>query len=136
MSTMTALLRTGQSLPDIQSAHWLMRAALAAMIAYQGLTKFPLAASDAASFDVPFILWIMAAVGEVAAGIALIAGGFGRTWIGDLVTRAGGAALAMIVASVLAVVYWAPPLDLFLGNQFHILLLVGGLYFALRGNKA
>jgi hypothetical protein len=40
----------------------------------------------------------------------------------------------VIVASVVYIAYWAPPLDLLLFNQFHLMLLAVGLYFALAGN--
>lgn len=136
MSFVSDFIRARHTLPDLQSATWLLRAALGAFIIYQGVTKIPLAVGDAESFGVPFFLWALAAFGEIVAGILLVAGGFVRSLWGDLITRAGGLAIAVIVASVLVVVYWAPPLDLFLGNQFHLLLLVGGLYFALRGNAA
>ncbi|MEM1160306.1 MAG: hypothetical protein AAGJ28_05185 [Pseudomonadota bacterium] len=136
MTTLDMIKQTGRSLPDLAGAHWLLRVTLAAFIAYQGYIKFPLLVGDAEGFGVPYFLWILAALGEIGAGVALIAGGFMRSWIGDVITRAGGAALALIVASVIVVVYWAPLMDLFIGNQFHILLLIGGLYFALRGNAA
>lgn len=136
MTAIDTFIRTGRTLPDLAGAHWLLRIALSAFIAYQGYIKFPLLAADAEGFGVPYTLWILAALGEIGAGMALIVGGFSRTWIGDLATRTGGAVLALIVASVLVVVYWAPLIDLFIGNQFQILLLIGGLYFALRGNSA
>lgn len=98
--------------------------------------KAPLSADDAAAFGVPLAMWGLAAMGEIIAGAVLILGGFFRNWIGDLMTRFAGAAIAAIVAGVLIVAYWAPPLDILLYNQFHVLLLVGGLYFALRGNRA
>ncbi|MEM1385506.1 MAG: hypothetical protein AAF713_06035 [Pseudomonadota bacterium] len=136
MNTMVSVFRGERMLPDLRGAHWLLRAALAAFIMYQGFSKAPISPDDAASFGVPVLLWIAAALGELVAGAALIFGGFLTNRIGDLITRAGGAMLALIVASVLVMVYWAPPLELFLGNQFHLLLLCGGLYFALRGNAA
>ena len=127
--------RISRSLPDVHPAHWLLRGVLAAVIANQGVIKFPLTAADAESFGVPFVLWAMAAFGEIAAGTALIVGGFLRNGIGDVITRIGGLFLAAIVGGVLVVVYWAPPLDLFLANQFHLVLLAGGLYFLFRGNS-
>ncbi|MEM9139929.1 MAG: DoxX family protein [Pseudomonadota bacterium] len=136
MSAVDTLVRAGRTLPDLQPAHWLLRAALASFIIYQGLSKVPLSADDADSFGVPLFMWAGAAMGEFLAGVLLIAGGLARNWIGDVATRAGGLMIAVIVASVIVWVYWAPPMDIFLGNQFHLLLLVGGLYFAFRGNSA
>ncbi|MEM8970499.1 MAG: DoxX family protein [Pseudomonadota bacterium] len=136
MTAVDTILRAGRALPDLQPAHWLLRAALASFIIYQGFTKVPLSGDDAEAFGVHVLMWASAAMGEFLAGILLIAGGFTRHWIGDIITRAGGLILAAIVASVIVWVYWAPPIDIFLGNQFHLLLLVGGLYFLLRGNSA
>ena len=130
------LQKVAQDIPSVRPAHWLIRLPLAAMILNQGIMKLPLTEADAASWGLPFVLWAMAALGEIAAGAALIVGGFVRNWIGDVLTRLAGLGIAMIVAGVLYVVYWAPLYDLWLANQFQILLLVGGLYFALRGNKA
>lgn len=129
------LQKVAQDIPSVRPAHWLIRLPLAAMILNQGIMKLPLTEADAASWGLPFVLWAMAALGEIAASAALIFGGFVRNWIGDLLTRLAGLGIAMIVAGVLYVVYWAPLYDLWLANQFQILLLVGGLYFALRGNK-
>ncbi|MEM6973065.1 MAG: hypothetical protein AAF577_09695 [Pseudomonadota bacterium] len=78
----------------------------------------------------------MAAMGEVLSGTTLIAGGFIRHWIGDLMTRVAGISIAAIVASALVVTYPAPLSDILLYNQLHVLLFLGGLYFALRGNQA
>ncbi|MEM0989500.1 MAG: hypothetical protein AAGK00_11505 [Pseudomonadota bacterium] len=136
MTTMAMIARARQELPAVYSAHWLLRLPLAAIILLQGYDKVPLSADDAAAFGVPVLLWAMAAFGEILAGLLLIAGAFVRTWIGDLMTRAAGAMIAAIVAGVLVTVYWQPLIDMVLYQQFHMLLLVGGLFFALRGNKA
>ncbi|MEM6462334.1 MAG: hypothetical protein AAF724_10495 [Pseudomonadota bacterium] len=130
------IARASRELPSFSMAHWFLRLPLAAIIMQQGFSKFPLAADEAASYGLPLILWSSAAIGEFAAGAALIAGGAFRNWAGELITRAAGLAIAAIVAGVLMVAYWAPPLDILLYNQFHVLLLVGGIYFALRGNRA
>jgi uncharacterized membrane protein YphA (DoxX/SURF4 family) len=102
----------------------------------QGFDKFPLSADMAAGFGVPFVLWVMAAAGEIAVGVLLLAGGLLRGATGDLVTRIAGAGTAAIVAGVLYVAYWAPPLELLMFNQFHLLLLAGGLYLALTGTRS
>lgn len=128
--------RTSRALPRAQFAHWLLRLPLAGVLLQYGLDKFPLAAADAAGFGVPLALWVLAAMGEIAAGLLLLAGGLVRGGTGDVMTRLAGAALAVIVAGVVYVAYWAPPLDLLLFNQFHLLLFAGGLYFALVGNAA
>ncbi len=125
--------RTARALPRAQFAHWLLRLPLALVLLQQGYDKFPLSADAAAGFGVPFALWAMAAVGEIAVGILLLVGGLMRGALGDLMTRIAGAGVAAIVAGVLYVAYWAPPLDLLMFNQFHLLLMAAGLYLALMG---
>ncbi len=137
MTTTTDIIaRTSRVLPRGTHAHWLLRLPLALVLLQQGFDKFPLSADAAAGFGVPFILWAMAAIGEIAVAGLLIAGGLLRGVTGDLVTRIAGLGLAAIVAGVIYVAYWAPPLELLLFNQFHILLFAGGLYFALTGTKS
>ncbi|WP_322888839.1 MULTISPECIES: hypothetical protein [unclassified Yoonia] len=127
--------RTSRALPRGTYAHWLLRLPLALVLLQQGYDKFPLSADMAAGFGVPFVLWALAAIGEVGVGILLLVGGFLRGATGDLITRIAGAGLAAIIAGVIYVAYWAPPLELLMFNQFHLLLLAGGLYFALTGTR-
>lgn len=128
--------RTARVLPRASFAHWLVRLPLAAVLLQNGFDKFPLSAEMAAGFGLPLALWALAAVGEVAVGLMLLAGGLMRGAAGDLVTRIAGAGAAAIVAGVIWVAYWAPPLDLLMFNQFHILLMCLGLYLALAGSQA
>lgn len=125
--------RTARALPRVSFAHWLLRLPLAGILMQNGLQKFPLSAGSAEGFGVPFALWILAALGEIAVAVLLIAGGLLRGAAGDLVTRFAGAGAAIIVAGVIYVAYRAPPLDILLFNQFHLLLIAGGLYLALAG---
>lgn len=126
--------RTARALPRAHFAHWLLRLPLAGVLLQYGIGKFPLAEAEAAGFGLPLALWGLAAVGEIAMGLLLLLGGVVRGGAGDVMTRVAGAGLAVIVAGVVYVAYWAPPLDLLMFNQFHLLLLAGGLYFALSGN--
>jgi putative oxidoreductase len=125
--------RLARTLPHATFAHWFLRLPLALVLLQQGFDKFPLSAETAAGFGVPFLLWALAATGEIAVGVMLIAGGLLRGALGNLVTRIAGAGAAMIVAGVIYVAYWAPPLDLLLFNQFHLVLMAAGLYLALTG---
>lgn len=133
MFTTDLFERAAHTLPHARFAHWLLRLPLALVLLQQGFDKFPLSAEMAAGFGVPFALWALAATGEVVIGVMLIAGGLLRGAAGDLVTRLAGAGAAMIVAGVLYVAYWAPPLDMLLFNQFHLILIAAGLYLALTG---
>jgi len=127
------------NLPDVRAVHWLPRILLAAIIIQQGMIKFPLMPAVAEGLGVPYMLYVLAAVGQLAAGAALIVGGFARAPFGDLLTRLGGFAVAAVTMSVLVVVYSVfsrSPEMFWAGHKLHLLLIVGGLYFAARGNRA
>jgi uncharacterized membrane protein YphA (DoxX/SURF4 family) len=126
--------RAAHALPCATFAHWLIRLPLAGVLLQYGIGKFPLSEAEAAGFGVPLVLWALAGLGEIGAALLLILGGFLRGGAGDIMTRLAGAGIAVIVAGVVYVAYWAPPLDLLMFNQFHLLLLAGGLHFALAGN--
>jgi putative oxidoreductase len=128
--------RTARALPQSRYAHWFLRLPLAAVALQQGAMKFPLSADAAAGFGLPLALWALAALGEIAVGVMLLVGGLLRRGLGDLITRLAGAGLAVIVAGVIYVAYWAPPLDLLMFNQFQLLLLGAALYLALVGDGA
>jgi uncharacterized membrane protein YphA (DoxX/SURF4 family) len=125
--------RAARALPRTNHADILLRLPLAGILLQYGVNKFPLSADAAAGFGVPFVLWALAAFGEIGAGLLLLAGAFLRGSLGDLVTRIAGAGAAVIVAGVIYVAYWAPPLDLLLFNQLHLMMLAIGLFFALNG---
>ena len=126
-----SVARTAQMLPRISHAHWLLRLPLALVLLQYGFDKFPLSADVAAGWGLPLWAWALAGLGELAFGALLIVSGFLSGARGDVATRIAGAGAALIVAGVIVVAYWAPPLDLILFNQFHILLLCAGLYLAL-----
>ena len=134
------VVRTGfetisSSIPEFCRSHWLLRIPLSIILIQQGLSKFPLTVDDAASFELPFTVWAMAAFSELFVGVSLILGGILRGWYGDLLTRLGGIVLAAVIAGVIITTNWGPIFDIILYDHLHVLLLVGGLYFGLRGNR-
>ncbi|MEM8591924.1 MAG: DoxX family membrane protein [Pseudomonadota bacterium] len=125
----------------LPGAHWFIRVPLALIIANQGYLKFIDLEGGAASFGFPIWMWALAGIAEVLGAVALIVGGAVKTLnpgdgilrlLGDVVTRLGGLAIVGIVASVIWVVYWGP----WEGMQFQLMLLAGGAFFALRGNRS
>ena len=80
-----------------------------------------------------------AAWGEVGAGIGLLIGGLMMyswwSWIGDLLTRFSGFVIGCIMTGVIWVGQPDSFMDVILYDNLHVLLWVGGLYFALRGHK-
>ena len=127
-------------IPEFCMSHWLLRIPLAIVFIQQGLSKFPVTIEGAESYDLPFIVWWFAAYGEVGAGIGLIVAGLLATWnklkeYGDLLTRCCGITICSIMTGVIWVGQPDSFMDVILYDHFHVLLWVGGLFFALRGNR-
>jgi putative oxidoreductase len=120
------------TLPGADYAHWLVRAALAGIFLYHGLTKFPSLAAGSEMMGLPFWLWTLVAVVEAAAGLGLLLGGALRSRTGDLITRASGAGVVAIMIGAIVLVHLGP----WSGMEFQVLMLAVGGYFLLRGNHA
>ena len=128
-----------ERLPEFCMSHWLLRIPLIVVFLQQGFSKLPVTMEGAESFDLPFIVWWFAAYGEIGAGIGLLIGGIMMyswwSWIGDLITRFSGFVIGCIMTGVIWVGEPASLMDVILYDNLHVLLWVGGLYFALRGQK-
>ena len=127
------------NITEISLSHWLLRIPLIIVFLQQGLQKIPVTVEGAESFDLPYIVWWFAAWGEVGAGIGLLVGGLMMyswwSWIGDLITRFSGFVIGCIMTGVIWVGEPASLMDVILYDNLHVLLWVGGLYFALRGQR-
>ena len=127
-------------IPEFYLSHWLLRIPLIIVFIQQGLSKLPVTLEDAQSFDLPYIVWWFAAYGELGAGMGLLVGGLMMyswwSWIGDLLTRFSGFVIGCIMTGVIWVGEPESLMDVILYDNLHVLLWVGGLYFALRGTRA
>ena len=127
------------NIPEFCLSHWLLRIPLIIVFLQQGIQKIPVTVEGAESFDLPFIVWWFAAYGEIGAGIGLLIGGIMMyswwSWIGDLITRFSGFVIGCIMTGVIWVGQPASFMDVILYDNLHVLLWVGGLYFALRGQR-
>lgn len=131
-------------------SHWLFRIPVAIVFIQQGLDKIPVDVETAESFGLTYLVWWVVAYGELLAGIGLIIGGIlyrtpafmhyamGHNIIepyGDTITRLSGITIASIMTGVIWIgepeSFW----DVMLYDNLHVLLWVGGMYFALRGNR-
>ena len=127
-------------IPEFCMSYWLLRVPLAIVFIQQGLSKFPISIEDAESFELPYIVWWFAAWGELGAGIGLLIAGLIASWsylkeYADLLTRF----CCITICSIVTGVIWTSQpdsfMDVILYDNLHVLLWVGGLFFALRGNR-
>ena len=124
-------------------ATFLLRIPLAVMFLQQGLSKFPVNEVTAEAFGLPFIVWWFVAYGEVGSAIGLIVGGvFGILFtkgllseLADLLTRFSGITMTCVVTGVIWIMMPDSLIDVITRDYLHVSLYVGGLYFALRGNR-
>ena len=138
-------------IPEFCMSHWLLRIPLAIIFIQQGLMKFPLDIEEAASYELSYLVWWFVAYGELLGGIGLIVGGllnktpatmeqiFGVNLIepwGEAITRFSGIVLCCIMTGVIWIGEPESFMDVILYDNLHVLLWVGALFFALRGNNA
>ena len=138
-------------IPEFCMSHWLLRIPLAIIFIQQGLMKIPVDIEEAASYGLSYLVWWFVAYGELLGGIGLIVGGllnktpatmeqiFGVNLIepwGDAITRFSGITLCCIMTGVIWIGDPESFVDVLLYDNLHVLLWVGALFFALRGNNA
>ena len=144
MSNITLILsNTLKNIPEFCLSHWLLRIPLAVIFIQQGLMKLPLSLADAESYGLSYLTWWFVAFGELGAGFGLIAGGLLNIkyfeklqMLGDLITRFSGFTIGCITTGVIWIGEPESFTDILLYDNLHVLLWVGGLFFALRGSKA
>ena len=134
-------------IPEFCLSHWLLRIPLAIVFIQQGLDKLPVDPEMAAAMELPYLVWWFVAWGELGAGLGLIFGGLMvKEWIrvfkkcyipelGDLLTRFSGITICSIMTGVIWTAQPESLTEVLLYDNFHVLLWVGGLFFALRGNR-
>ena len=138
-------------IPEFCMSHWLLRIPLAIIFIQQGLMKIPVDIEEAASYGLSYLVWWFVAYGELLGGLGLVVGGFlNKTpatmeqifgvnliepW-GDAITRFSGITLCCIMTGVIWIGEPESFMDVILYDNLHVLLWVGALFFALRGNNA
>ena len=126
-------------IPEFCMTHWLLRIPLIVVFLQQGLNKWPINLEDS-PVELTLLVWSFVVLGELGAGAGLLVGGLAdyakRTKeLGDIITRFSGITIASIMTGV---IWTAEPesfWDVLLYDNLHVLLWVGGMYFALRGNR-
>lgn len=121
-------------------SHWLIRIPLIVVFLQQGFDKWPIDADTADAFGLTLLVWTFVVLGEIGAGFGLIVGGLMDNAkrlkeFGDLITRFSG----IVITGIMTGVIWQSEPESFtyvlLYDNFHVLLWVGGMFFALRGNR-
>ncbi len=121
-------------------AHWALRFALASVFIYHGIDKFlgGGVAEFSAAMGLPWILGLLVALTEIAAGVLIVAGALINPWI----TRLGALLMVPVMIGAIVMEHWgqwhfmATPSHPLGGMQFQVTLLMIALYFFIRGNNA
>ncbi len=122
--------------PMAPHAHWLLRAGLASVFLYHGLGKVPNIGGFGEMMGLPYIVAALVTFAEVAGGIGIIVGGFGR----ELITRLSAIAMIPVLLGAIVMVHgprWSfvPTEDFPMGGmEFQVVLLLGAIYFLIVGN--
>ena len=130
-------------IPEFCQSHWLWRIPLSVVFIQQGWWKMPVDIAEAESYGLSYLTWWVVTYGEFLAGVGLLIGGILNKmwmydmpdWVGDMVTRFSGITICCIMTGVIWIGEPDSLLDVILYDNLHVLLWVGGLFFALRGRK-
>ena len=126
-------------IPEFCMTHWLLRIPLIVVFVQQGMDKWPIDINDS-PVELTLLVWSVVVLGELGAAIGLLAGGLFALQkylkeLGDIITRFSGITIASIMTGVIWTGEPESFADVILYDHFHVLLWVGGMYFALRGNR-
>jgi putative oxidoreductase len=125
------------------SPDWLLRIALASVFIFHGASKAQgLMAGGPVPMGHSFEVWALVALAEVAGGLGILLGGLLSGAIGDAITRLSGLAIVPVMLGAIVMVHWGRwnfvPSDTHPmgGMEFQVVLVLIGLFFVLRGNRA
>ena len=117
-------------------ASLLLRFGIGIAFIIHGYAKFPLPPAGLVEyFGLPPALATFVALSELLSGIILIVSGFLRNPIGDSLTRFAGLVIVIIMTNIFIIAHpdWFITQKLFTSEQ--IFLLIGGVYFLIKGNR-
>ena len=126
-------------IPEFCLTHWLLRIPLIVVFLQQGMNKWPIDVEDS-PVELTSLVWSVVVLGELGAGVGLLVGGIIALQkyfneLGDMITRFSGITIASIMTGVIWTGEPESFTDVILYDNLHVLLWVGGMYFALRGNR-
>ena len=118
-------------------AHWLLRAGLASVFLFHGVGKLASIGGFANMMGLPYPVAALVTFAEIAAGLGIIVGGFGK----EIITRLATLAMIPVLLGAIVLVHgprWSfTPAEGFPmgGMEFQVVLLLGALYFLIVGNR-
>jgi len=118
-------------------ASLILRFGIGIAFTIHGSNKFPLPPQGLIEyFDLSPTLASIVAISELMSGLVLILSGFIKNPLGNLLTRLSGLNITILMISILAFAHqdWFITTKLFTSEQ--IFLLIGGIYFLIKGNRA
>jgi len=133
------LINFVNKIPEFCMTHWLLRVPLIVVFLQQGMNKWQIDVNDS-PVELTLLVWSVVVLGELGAGVGILVGGVldyikRLKEFGDVITRFSGITIASIMTGVIWTgepeSFW----DVLWYDNLHVLLWVGGMYFALRGNR-
>jgi putative oxidoreductase len=121
------------------NAHWLLRAAFAAVFLFHGLDKLAAPGGFAEMMGLPLAVAVLVALAETAAGALVLVGGFGVDWA----TRLAGLLAIPVMLGAIAMVHWprwsfvpAPEQGFPMGGmEFQVTLTAIAAYLLAKGDQ-
>ena len=117
-------------------ASLIFRSGIGIAFIIHGAKKFPLPPQGLIKyFDLSPAIASAVAVSELLSGLVLIISGFIKNPLGNMLTRLSGLNITILMISILAFAHqdWFITTKLFTSEQ--IFLLIGGIYFLIKGNR-
>ena len=117
------------------SASLIFRFGIGIAFIIHGTNKFPLPPQGLIEyFSLSPVLASTVAISELLSGLVLIISGFIKNPLGNLLTRLSGLNITILMISILVFAHkdWFVTTKLFTSEQ--IFLLIGGIYFLIKGN--
>ena len=118
------------------SASLIFRFGIGIAFIIHGANKFPLPPQGLIEyFSLSPVLASAVAISELLSGLVLIISGFIKNPLGNLLTRLSGLNITTLMISILVFAHkdWFVTTKLFTSEQ--IFLLIGGIYFLIKGNE-
>ena len=120
---------------DALASH-LLRFGVGIAFIIHGINKFPLPPETLIEyFDLSPTLASFVAISELSSGLALIIGGFIRNPYGNVLTRLAGIIIIIMMINIFAIAHQDWFINTKLLTNPQIFLLIGGVYFFIKGNK-